>query len=381
MNTNNLRWDPYFITSCSTAEDLLKAHFNGGKRLLFIMGKGFDVRMNFVLRKVMELCPDVKMDCWLICFNEGEDSSSHEYIEYVNKNMEELRKLMTGKTIEEKNINLWKEDGSRKRRIGDREAASLLSNYHDIKPYSDIFVDISALPRGIYFSLIGKILHVIDMKPSDAKSINFVVTAAENARIDASIKENTIDTEGKFLVGFMGGVKSQSEREESLIWLPIMGEDKEPHIGVAFGELEPTEVCPIFPFPAKDPRRPDALLIKYHKLLFDQLKVEPQNIMYVPEQNPFEAYKVLVKTVRNYYRSLTILRGCRAAFSTFSSKLLSIGTLLAAYQINIVDKEDIIGVMNVDARGYHIENIVQWDEFNHDSELFLIWLTGDPYEL
>jgi hypothetical protein len=241
-------------------------------------------------------------------------------------------------------------------------------------------VDISALPRGIYFSLIGKILHIIDSKPQNSECINFVIAAAENAKIDATIKENTIDTEGKFLVGFMGGVKSQAEREESLIWLPIMGEDKEPHITVANAELEPTEVCPIFPFPAKDPRRPDALLIKYHKLLFDNLKVEPQNIMYVPEQNPFEAYKILVKAINNYNGSLKILRGCRAALSTFSSKLLSIGTLMAAYQINIVDQKDIIGVMNVDARGYEIEDINKWEEYNKSSELFLIWLTGNPYE-
>ena len=378
---NNLRWEPYLLASCLKAEGLLQKHFLGEKRLLFILAKGFDIRMNFVLKRLLELCPDINIECWLICFNEGEDSSSHKYANRVQKNFDEFKLLMEGKKYEKKSINLWKEEGNRKRRIGDREAASIINNYDDIKNYSEIFVDISALPRGVYFSLIGKILHIIDTKPDNSESINFVVTAAENARIDASITENTIDTEGKFLVGFMGGVKSQTEREESLIWLPIMGEDKEPHISVAYSELEPTEVCPIFPFPAKNPRRPDALLIKYHKLLFDRLKVEPQNIMYVPEQNPFEAYKILVKTVRNYNNSLQILRGCRAALSTFSSKLLSIGTLLAAYQVNIVDKQDIIGVMNVDARGYEIENIDEWEEFNKESELFLIWLTGAPYEL
>jgi hypothetical protein len=378
---NNLRWDPYLLASCDKAEQLMKEHFQPDRRLLFILAKGFDIRMNFVLKKLRQVCPNVSIKCWLICFNEGEDSSSHEYADYVQKNLDQFKEIMNGSSYEEKLINLWKEEGSRKRRIGDREAASILDSYDDIEGFTDIIVDISALPRGIYFSLIGKILHIIDSKPANAGSINFVVAAAENARIDASIKENTIDTEGKFLVGFMGGVKSQPEREESLIWLPIMGEEKEPHISVAYAELEPIEVCPIFPFPAKDPRRPDALLIRYHKLLFDRLKVEPQNIMYVPEQNPFEAYKILVKAIRNYNSSLQILRGCRAALSTFSSKLLSIGTLIAAYQVNIVDNQDIVGVMNVDARGYEIENIELWEEFNKGSELFLIWLTGEPYEL
>lgn len=378
---SSFRWDPYLLASHTKAEELMKVHFTGEKRLLFILAKGFDIRMNFVLKKLLQVCPTISIECWLVCFNEGTDSSSHKYSALVDKNYEEFISLLDGRIFKEKSLNLWKEEGSRKRRIGDREAASMLNGYDDIMHFTDVFVDISALPRGVYFSLIGKILHTIDSRPDGAECINFVVAAAENARIDATIKENTIDTEGRLLFGFMGGIKSLAEREESLIWLPIIGEEKNPHISTAYGELEPTEVCPIFPFPAKDPRRPDSLLINYHKLLFDTLKVESQNIMYVPEQNPFEAYKILVKTIRNYYNSLRILRGCRAALSTFSSKLLSIGTLIAAYQINIVDGQEIIGVMNVDAKGYEIVDLDEWDEYNKESELFLIWLTGDPYEL
>lgn len=382
MSTKSLRWDPYLLASGVRASSLLNEHFSTKKerKLLFILGKGFDIRMNFVLKKLLEHVPDINIDYWLVCFDEGDDSTSHKYKEFVESNMAEFKKMIGTSACIEKNINLWKEEGNRKRRIGDREAASIINNVTDINGYSDIIVDISALPRGIYFSMIGKFLHLIDGLPATEPKVNFVVTAAENAKIDSSIVENTIDTEGKFLLGFMGGIKSSSERQESLIWLPIIGEDKEQHIKVAHAELEPTEVCPIFPFPAKDPHRPDSLLIQYHKLLFDAIKVEPQNLMYVPEQNPFEAYKILVQTVRNYHNSLQILRGCRAALSTFSSKLLSIGTLLAAYQVNTVDDLDIIGVMNVDARGYEINDLDKMEIFNEESELFVIWLTGEPYE-
>lgn len=382
MSTRNLRWDPYLLASGEKAGSLLTEHFSAKdtRKILFILGKGFDIRMNFVLKKLLADMPSLDIDFWLVCYDEGGDSTSHKYKEYVDKNMAEFTDLIGTSICIHKQISLWKEEGNRKRRIGDREAAAIVNDIKDIENYTEIFVDISALPRGIYFSLIGKILHLIDTMPLETPKINFIVTAAENARIDSCIVENTIDTEGKFLMGFMGGVKSSSERGESLIWLPIIGEDKEPHIRVAHEELDPTEVCPLFPFPAKDPHRPDALLIKYHKLLFDVIKVEPQNLMYVPEQNPFEAYKILVQTVRNYYHSLEILSGCRAALSTFSSKLLSIGTLLAAYQVNIVDNLDIIGVMNVDAKGYDILELDQMENFNQNSELFVIWLTGDPYE-
>jgi hypothetical protein len=54
---SNLRWDPYLLASCLRAETLLKEHFQGNKRLLFILAKGFDIRMNFVLQKIRENCP------------------------------------------------------------------------------------------------------------------------------------------------------------------------------------------------------------------------------------------------------------------------------------------------------------------------------------
>ncbi|MBS1773929.1 MAG: hypothetical protein JST82_13810 [Bacteroidetes bacterium] len=375
-----MRWDPYVLESGVKAKHLLKQHFDttASHHLLFVMGKGFDVRMNNVIRDIVSTNPNLNISCLLICFNEGSESSSHQYVDYVKKNYDDLTTILSGKSLIEKNINLWKQDGTRRRRVGDREAAALINSYDDLKGYSDIIIDISALPRGIYFSLVGKFIHILDSKPADAPLINLMVTVSENAKIDNCIKENDLDSEPKFLMGFMGGIKSPPEREEPLIWLPILGEDKEPHIRSAHSELAPNEVCPIFPFPAKDLRRPDSLLISYHSLLFDVLKIEPQNIMYVPEQNPFEAYKIIIKTVNNYYKSLGILNGCRAALSTFSSKLLSIGTLLAAYQTNI--ERDIIGVVNVDARGYTIENIDEQEEFNKQSELFVIWLIGVPYE-
>lgn len=377
-----MRWNSYVLASKNDSEELIKNHFSSkeAKRTLFILGKGFDLRMNFVIKRFLELQPNLAIDCLLICFDEGQNSSSQQYSNYVNNNYQELRQLLQNKTLIERNINLWKDEGARKRRIGDREAAALINDYNDIRDYTEIIVDISALPRGIYFSLIGKLIHIIDIKPGNTAPINLIVTVAENAKIDASIKENNLDNDAKFLMGFMGGIKSSSEREEPLIWFPILGEDKESHISLAHSELSPSEVCPVFPFPAKNPRRPDSLLMAYHKLLFDGLKVAPQNIMYVPEQNPFEAYKILVKAVRNYNNSLKLLNGCRAALSTFSSKLLSIGTLLAAYQVNVVDESDIIGVINVDARGYVLENESSLPEWSNESELFLIWLTGIPYE-
>ncbi|MBU2557574.1 MAG: hypothetical protein KJ578_07330 [Bacteroidetes bacterium] len=143
-------------------------------------------------------------------------------------------------------------------------------------------------------------------------------------------------------------------------------------IVVVQNKIDPREICPLLSFPAKDPRRSDTLIIEYHQLLFDELRIEFQNLLYVPEQNPFEVYRNLSNAIINYNKTLSIIAGCKAAISTFSSKLLSIGALITANELNNRLNDKIgIGVLNVDSRGYRIEEEESLGEINEQSELFL----------
>ncbi|WP_168199354.1 hypothetical protein [Pedobacter aquae] len=168
-----LRWSPYLLSATDKAIQLLKNHFSDGtkRKVLLIMGKGFDVRMNFVIKQIIDLECEIDLTCKLICFDEGSGSTSHQYKSYVDKNYGELTSLINQEKIEEANISLWKEEGNRKRRIGDREAANIIKDFRDIEEYSEIIVDISALPRGIYFSLTGKLLTLIDAQPDKQKKL------------------------------------------------------------------------------------------------------------------------------------------------------------------------------------------------------------------
>ena len=138
----------------------------------------------------------------------------------------------------------------------------------------------------------------------------------------------------------------------------------------------PSEICPIIPSPSINPRRGDTLLLQeYRSLFFDEFKVEPRNIIYASEQNPFEAYRQLHRTIFQYSTALNVLGGCNAFISPLSSKLLSIGSLLAAYEI----KQDFpVGIVHVESRGYQMLTV---EEKDNDSELFSLWLAGECYEL
>jgi hypothetical protein len=375
---NGLRWDPSVLIRGGKTPEFWNSHFNSTTRsVLFILGKGFDVRMNIGIQELIQSCPIIKLECWLIEFDEGAGSNSTKYLKYVQENEKELTTCLAGRQITIKKISLWnsKVKGKRKR-IGDRQAAQILESYEQVKSFTDIIIDISALPRGIYFSLIGKFLAFIDIYARDKKP-NLFVVVSENAQIDSKIKEKGIDEDVGYLHGFGGTLELTSESEEPVIWFPILGEDKAEHLDKAYTHIRPNEICPVLPFPSKNPRRSDALIKEYYQWLFDRLNIESQNIMYVPEQNPFEAYIRLTKAIRNYNISLQALDGCKAVISTFSSKLLSIGSLLTAYELM---DEIGVGILNVDSQGYDIDSFDDLKSLKNNSELFVTWLIGEAYE-
>jgi hypothetical protein len=204
------------------------------------------------------------------------------------------------------------------------------------------------------------------------------VVVAENTAMDAQIKEFGVDENIDYVTGFGGRIDLHTDAP--IIWLPILGEDKRNYIQQAYTFINPSELCPLLPFPAKNPRRGDTLIAEYHELLFDELRVESQNIMYVTEQNPFDTYRKLVQVIKHYQRSMHILGDCKTAISTFSSKLLSVGALMAAYECNYgPSAAKGVGVINIDPLQYEVDDFKIFAEKKNESELFVIWLAGFPY--
>jgi hypothetical protein len=376
---DTLKWDPYVLMRNDEITSFFKLHFVSGdaRKLLFIMGEGIDFRMNRGIKSLVENNPNLEITCLLICYDEGKSSSSKKYKPLVKENLRVLNELIPQDRITTQKIELWSEEGKKKKRVGDQNVAELFKDETMFGKYTDIIVDISALPRGIYFSLIGKIQAMLDNFYKESP-INFFVLTAENANLDSHIKEFKPDSELSYVYGFRGGSELTSDKKQT-IWLPILGEGTGHQIGSAYEKIKPNEICPVLPFPSRNPRRSDALLIEYHKLLFDELNIEGQNIIYVPEQNPFEVYRTLSQTIKDYNETLAIVKGCDIVISTFSSKLLSIGALLCAYEFKLLNTIK-VGILNVDSSGYEIDPEAMEENMGDHSELFLIWLAGEPYK-
>lgn len=370
VDMGRLRWESYVLVSNNEFDNFCSDYFIQEKKILFIMGKGFDVRMNFALKKLIASPFKSEVECLIIDFNEGVNSPSHEYDEIIKSNFDELINLQS-KKLKELKIESWVVRDRQKRYVGDRDVAAKIFDY-DIESYSDIIVDISSLPRSIYFPLVGALLKKTDL--SEGKCKNLFVTVTENTEIDKQINERDTDEDIRYIHGYSGGSNKMAD-EKPLIYFPILGEKKLNDLKKLYTQLNPKEVCPILPFPSKNPRRSDALIMEYHESLFDELQVEPQNIIYVPEQNPFEVYRILSKAIDNYNKSLEVFGGCKVVLTAFSSKLLTLGVLMTAFE-----NEKNVGVANLQSRGYIIDDLNSLKNSSNSNEIFLIWLNGEAYE-
>jgi len=375
MNASSLsraRWENYILESGENLKSFYRAHFTGAQRdLCFILGRGFDPRMCAGLAEVMSITAEGLRHVVVVDFDEGSASPSNAYVRFVERNMETLNRLVPNNAISSRAVKMFSEDG---RRTSSRSAATLFTSIEDFKNYTDIIVDISALPRSIYYPLIAKCLYLID---GASKKINLHVLVSESPELDARIHDEGPDEGADYIHPFRGGLDREATETQPRIWMPILGEGQEVQLKRIYELIRPDEIAPVMPSPSLDPRRGDNLIYEYRELLFDQLRIEPRNIIYASERNPFEAYRQLRQTVIHYQRALGPLGGCRSVLSAVSTKLLSLGALLVAYELKQLKVD--IGIAHVESQGYRAEESYL-ERPDAEAVLFGLFLTGEYYE-
>lgn len=342
-----LLWNPYVFRREAGVADLWDRMFANRKaKLLYIAGRGFDVRGSEVLRGFLESCHAGKYqlesaDLLLVGFDRYE--LSEELIALTKANELELRHLFSGYgEVNAVTIGKVSEDGDE-----DLSATGALFSGNQavvahLKDHTDIILDVSSLPRVVYLSLITAMLGKLipDKSVEDAlyaNGVNFQVLVAENALLDAAIRSEDPSDELVLIPGFGSALRAESMRDWPLVWFPMLGENRESQFDkvATLASIPSTaEVCPILPHPSKNPRRADDLLISYRQQLFDAQRQTPtSNILYAHESNPFEAYRQLYQAMSRYCKSLSVLGGCRMLVTPLSSKLMTVAAGLACFEM------------------------------------------------
>lgn len=316
---------------------------------LLILGKGFDPRACVVLESLKSVM--MNFSVWLVDYNDRAKKENKNNISRSEKNYKCILELCGGTIDKELKTPLYG-NNENERTLVISESVRNVFHIEEMRPYRNILVDISAMPRGVAFSIVKRIL---DVKSEDQ---NVYILVCENSECDDKIKPVIGEESAEYLPGFNTfSMSMESDNEQNIIWLPVLGMNEEAAFNLIAEYLKPIEICPVVPFPSKDIRRGEKILRSCGQSVFRENGVEKRNIIYVPENYPILVYQKLYDTVKYYEKALKVSgetgRTMKYAFSSQSSKLIDIGVLLAIMNLN---RENIkTGIVVIDNQGYILD--------------------------
>ena len=334
------------------------------RKVLFVFGVGFDPRCIPALRVVGELFSRrAELHTFCTRFTNLRDRQLRENSAYTAECLREIHRILKGLSGRrfrhyEVEVNMFSEQGAL---IGDR---LLLNEFKDclgakLGEYTDIIVDISAFPRTLVFALLSYLWHE-RRKETPMKNLFAVLTETP---LSVTIKEG--DHGRPTMLG-----ENKLDRGASTLWIPVLGGALERFKKIK-EYLEPLDIVPIIPFPARLPRAGDDILLAAQNL-FRDWDIPFGNVMYASAENPFDVFRKIQDIVEKYRKVF----GPQSAIvvSALSGRSLSLGVLLAALHSELV-------MCHAQPKSYKIERRMRMQLNSACKNVMptLYWLDGELY--
>ncbi len=254
-----MRWENYFLRTDEAFLHFWKDYLQQKRDILYIMGLGFDPRTTVMADSIYGIKGIGRRDTMAIRYYTNEKDKVTPNDVLVDENIHRLNALIAANAytpyIQKDVIFRSPDDNS----ITAVNSGAIISSLDELENYSDIVVDISAMPRSVFIPLLTKLLRLIDIYNEQGTGVkNLHVVVAENPSLDGKIHDNGIDEEATFIHGVRAkeGAKYEDQKE---VWIPILGENQEEQFDKIRKKLSPVETCPILPFPSENLRRGDLL--------------------------------------------------------------------------------------------------------------------------
>lgn len=336
--------------------------------ILLILGLGWDPRMSALSKALKTFGSEGLRHMHLVHYRPSPSFES-PYKSFIEKNVQELDSV-TENWAEKRDVPIiTRKEGNSY--VGDEE----ISKYYtrcDITPYTDILVDVSSLPKSLYLTLL---LILVKKCTKIGKGINLHVVACQDVDLDSQIIESTDDT--RLLKGFKSKLERLSQQMIPKIWTPLLSRDNTNSLQKLYERIGPKDIYPVLPFPSRNPRNDDDLLVEYRDIFVDEWVLDPLNIIYAAEDDPLDVYRSLLGLYHQQQEALEPLGGVSMVVSILSSKLSSIGAFMAAFEKNMAVVHAIgrhVPPMNMDIDCWDVEHMIRFENNLHS-----IWLTGEPY--
>jgi hypothetical protein len=357
---NTSRWDRCIYQRGDDAEMFLSEHLSETQRKgLIIAGAGFDprsVRASRTLSKVL----GARLAG--IFIRENRPNPPAELLARANQNQRLITDDVANHRIAE--VAVFDSDLAV---IGGREIVKM-ANSIDFTGVTDVFLDVSALSTGIIFPLT-KFLYDKISKSRTASNLHILVCDSPVIDYGISSVPHHITS---FAHGFKGDLGLHQANDAAKLWLPQLVFGQNETLGRIHAAVMPDYVCPIFPFPADNPRSVDELVEHYANEL-GTWDVDDRNVVYAAQDDPLDLYRTVLQIDQVRTRVFEKIGGSMTVISPLGSKLLAIGSMMAAIEKNFP-------VVYVESLSYKVGPSIR-PEVADKSELVHIWLHGEAYNL
>jgi hypothetical protein len=349
-------------------EECWAERLEGKRNILLITGLGWDPRMTALPKVMKSLGGEGLRDIHLILYRPSQSYRSPQK-KYLDENFSVLESTVNKWGRVSKVDIITRKEGNAY--VGDRTISKFYIDC-DLAGYSDVLLDISALPKSLYFTLLLVLVKRIDKQ---YPGMNLHVVACEDVELDSQIVESPDDT--RFLRGFKGTFTRISLQQVTKIWAPVLEKNYTMSLRKLYDRVVPKDIYPILPFPSRNPRTDDDLLIEYRSIFVDEWNLNPLNIIYAVEDDPLDLYRSLLSLFQKQTEALEPLGGVSMAVSALSSKLSSIGAFMAAFEGDMAVPHAIGRHTPPKTLDQYWTNEVM---SRFQSHLHSVWLTGEPYE-
>jgi len=354
-------WDRCISHSGREAEEFIADYFGDENRAaVCIGGAGFDPRSTIIAERLSAVMGERLGGLFI---REERPNPKHVLIERADANAKRLSELMADKMIVP--IEIFLADNAV---IGGRTAVREAAEF-DVSGMTDIVIDTSALSLGISFPIVRFLWERLQKQP---ENVNLHLMVLDEPETDQAI-EATAGDRVTPIHGFKGLVGLDSKMRAARLWLPLLLKRQRSVLEHIHSDISPDDVCPILPFPASNPRLADELIEYYADEFENTWEVDPRNLVYADEHNPLDLYRTTLRIDDARRRVFSEVGGSLTILTPAGSKVLAIGSLMAAIERDFP-------VIYVETVAYEVDDAKLDAQRERPGEIVHVWLAGDAYQ-
>jgi hypothetical protein len=358
--TGRAHWENCLTHFDDDVERFISEYFSStNRKCILIAGAGFDPRARLVAARLAAVMGERL--CGLFVREDRGDPAVN-LRKLADENEKQLRCVV--KRCQVDMIRIFSPDDNAA--VGGQRMISLLQSFDWPKDLTDVVLDMSALSMGVGFPAARMLIERCEANP--ALNLHLMITS--NPELDDRIVGEPA-SQAQAVRGFAGPSSFQA-MPIARIWLPQLGRGRiETLRKIRAIHDSVYKVCPVVPFPARNPRRADELLSEYQSALVDEWKVDARDYIYVSEKNPLDCYRT-ISTLKKRDKTVDEVFFPQISLSPLGSRVIGAGAMMAAVEHGL-------SVHYVETLRYEFRPSASSEQPQNKDMIVHIWLHGPVY--